>query len=302
MQITNFNQLIEKARMSNARKLVIALADDEYVLKAVKEAVTYKIVIPIFIGNKLKINNICKKIEFNITGFEIIDISDQAVASEMAVKLIYSNQADILMKGFVPTATLIRNVLKQEHSLLKSKIISHLTLAQLPSYHKFIAVSDVAINIKPDVNEKAIIIENAVNALLKIGYINPKVALICPVEKENLKIESTIHAIELKKMFLEGHIKNCIVDGPLALDNALSKEAAFHKNIDSEVAGDADLLIVPNLDAGNILYKSIVYLAGGIIAAIVVGAKVPIVLTSRSDSELSKLYSIALAVCLLDKD
>jgi Phosphotransacetylase len=253
---------------------------------------------PILIGDIEKIKNIALNIDFNLSACELIHVPNSEEASKKAVLMIKNKEADILMKGMVTTSTLMKAVIDHKDGIRKNVLLSHVALCQIESYHKILSITDAAINIKPGLEEKCQILLNAINLLNNLGYKEPKVAIVCPVEKENPKIESTTHAILIKSMNKSGEIKNCIIDGPLALDNIISKYAALIKGIQSEVAGDADLVMTPDLDSGNILYKSIIYLAGGIVAAVITGASAPIVLTSRADSEKSKLYSIALAASL----
>jgi phosphate butyryltransferase len=202
------------------------------------------------------------------------------------------------MKGLVQTADFLRAVLDKDTGIKKNGVLSHIGLFETPFYHKLIGVTDAALNIEPTVLEKAEIIKNGVELFNKLGYETPKVAVIGAVEVVNPKMQATIDAAMLTVMNKRGQIKNCIVDGPLALDNAVSKEAAMHKNIDSEVAGDCDLMITHSIDAGNVLYKSMNFIGGAKVAAVLMGATVPIVLTSRADSKESKFYSIALAAAI----
>jgi phosphate butyryltransferase len=202
------------------------------------------------------------------------------------------------MKGLVSTAPLLKAVLDKDKGLRKNELLSHAAVFEVPSYHKLITITDAAMNVEPNLEEKAGIIENAVEMLHRIGVKEPKVGVLAPIEKVNPKIQSTVDAGDLKTLNKEGRIKSCRVDGPFAMDIAVSREAALHKGIRSEVAGDVDILLAPDLNSGNILYKTLIFLADSISAAVVMGASAPIVLTSRADSEQSKRMSIALAAVL----
>jgi len=216
-------------------------------------------------------------------------------AVEASIRLIRQASSQILMKGNVPTAKLLKGVLNKEWGLRTGNILSHFALFEIKGYHKLLGVTDVAMNIAPDLETKTGIVNNSVQFLNKIGIINPKVAAISAAETVNQSMTSSVDAAIISKMSERNQITNCIIDGPLALDNAISKESAMHKGIQSKVAGDADLLLMPNIEAGNVLYKSLSFFADARIAAVILGAKAPIVLTSRSDSEESKLNSIYLA-------
>ena len=202
------------------------------------------------------------------------------------------------MKGLIDTSIIMKQVLDREIGLRNENVISHIALFEVPTYHKIFMVTDAAMNIAPDLVQKKEIIENAVNMALSIGISMPKVAVLAAKEKVSPKMEATIDAGELKSMNEDGIIKNCIVDGPLALDNAINEESAKIKGIESEVAGDADILIVPDIEAGNVLYKALTFLANAKSAGLIVGARAPIVLTSRADNEEAKLNSIALATLM----
>lgn len=298
MMITNFEALLKASRQKQKKKIAVAAAEDEAVLLALKNAVKEDIVEPILVGNQKKIEEYCTKLEFNISPYIIISENNPAESSKIAVRLIRENKAQLLMKGFVSTSALLKAVIDKENGLKKGELLSHVALFESPYYHKMFAVTDAAMNIAPALEEKITIIANACEVFHKMDISNPKVAVICPVETVSPKIESTRDAAILTIMGKRNQIKGCIIDGPLALDNAVSKEAAQHKNIVSDVAGDADILLVNDLDSGNALYKSLLHLGGAKTAAVVVGASVPVVLTSRADTEESKLYSIALATLL----
>lgn len=215
-------------------------------------------------------------------------------AAATAVALVASDEAQMLMKGMLSTAVILKEVLNKEHNLIEKKVLSHVALFDIPNYDKAVLVTDCAMNINPNVEQKAEIINNAVEVAHNIGITKPKVALLSAVEKVNPKIQSTIDADELKVRFKDA--ENFIIDGPLQYDLAISESAVEIKGLDSPVAGAADILIAPALDAGNVLYKSLVYSAGANVAAIIVGAKVPIVLTSRADDSEVKYLSIKLAM------
>ncbi len=292
--LKKISDLYKKSNEQNTKRLVLASAADEHSLDAVFVAQNKNIIEPILVGDKHLISKICKDKGYNLDGIELIDIKDNNEAVKISVQLVRNKKADIIMKGNVPTATLLRAVLNEEYGLKSGNLLSHFALFELKNYHKLIGLTDVAMNIAPNLKEKAGIIKNAVNYMNRIAYKKPKVAVIAAVELVNEKMPATIDAAILSKMGDRGQIKNCIIDGPLAFDNAMSKESAEHKGIVSEVAGDADLLMMPNIETGNVLYKSFAY-TGAKVAAVILGATAPIVLTSRSDSEETKLNSIVLA-------
>lgn len=290
--------LVTIAKTKCVKRLVVACAEDEAVLQAVQNAYKEGFITPILIGNKKKIIDICKNIGINVANDEIIDEPDPVLTAYKAVGLINAGKADILMKGLLSTAMLLKAVITKDNGLRKSQILSHFALFESKHYHKIFGISDAAMNIAPTLDEKIHILNNAVDVMHKLGITVPKVAILAPVETISEKIESTVHASMITMMNKRNQIKGCIVDGPLSLDNIVSTEAAKHKGIISEVAGDADIIIVPALDCGNALYKSLIFMSGAQSAAVVAGAKVPIVLTSRADSEHNKYLSIAFAAAL----
>jgi phosphate butyryltransferase len=298
MVLKSLDQIIDKVQKEKSKKLVVAAAEELHVLESIQMATNKNIISPILIGRIDKIRTIASSIRFDLSKCELVEANNPEDASRKAVHMIKNKEADILMKGLVTTSILLKAVVDHKNGITMGTLLSHIALCQINSYHKLIAITDAAMNIKPDFKEKIQIINNAVNFLNKLGYEKPKVAVVCPVEIENIKIESTIDASKLKAMNLSGEIMDCTIDGPLALDNIISKNAAIIKGITGEVAGDADIILTPDLDSGNILYKSIIFLAKGVVAAIITGASAPIVLTSRADTMDSKLYSIALAACI----
>ncbi len=277
------------------RKLVLAAAEDQHSLGAVIRAWKDNIIEPILIGDEEGIKNICALNNYDITGIQIIHEPDMGLSVEKAVKMVSSKQADILMKGKIGSSSLLKCVLNKEWGLRTGNLLSHFALFEVETYHKVIAVTDVAMNIAPNLQEKIAIVNNAVGCLNKLGYSMPKVAVLGAVEMVNENMEATLHAALLSKMNQRDQIRNCIIDGPLAFDNAVSLESAQHKGIRSEVAGDTDLLLMPDIEVGNVLYKSLVFFAKAKVASIILGALVPIVLTSRSDSEQAKFDSILLS-------
>ncbi|MFH2094662.1 MAG: phosphate butyryltransferase [Bacteroidota bacterium] len=292
------SEFIDRAKKKPERKIAVAAAADEPVLEAIKIAREEDIAEPVLVGNKKEIEKISKKIGFKLDGVQIINEPDAVKASLKAVELIRKGEAGILMKGMVSTGPLLKAVLDKETGLRKGNVLSHIAFFESPYYHKVFCVTDAAMNVVPDFDEKLAILLNAVEACHKLGVINPKVAVVGAVETVNPKMEATVHAAMLTQMYQRGQIKGCVVDGPLAIDNAVSAEAAKHKGIESEVAGDCDIILTPDINSGNILYKAINFLGGGVSAAVIMGATVPFVLTSRSDSEKSKLLSIALAAAM----
>lgn len=283
---------------STTRKIAVAAAGDLDVLEALKNAASHGIVEPILVGIEEKIRFISDEIGFDISNYEIIDIEDKYEASVKAVKLIKKGKAEILMKGLVSTGVLLKAVLDKEVGLRKGALLSHVALFETPYYHKMLGVTDAAMNVDPDLMDKIGIIKNAVEVFHAVGYENPKVAIVGSVETINPRMEATMHAATISMMNYRKQITGCVIDGPLAIDGAVSKKSADLKNITSDVAGDVDIILAPDIDGANILYKSLNFLGGATAAAVIMGAKVPIVLTSRGDTEKSKYYSIALAAAV----
>jgi phosphate butyryltransferase len=277
------------------KKLILAAAQDQHSLGAVIRAWKDNVIDPILIGDEKGIRNICTENNYDITGLTIINEPDLEKSVEISVKMASNNQADVLMKGKVGTSTLLKCVLNKEWGLRTGNLLSHFALFEVDTYHKVIAVTDVAMNIAPNLKDKIAIINNSVACLVKLGYNMPKVAILGAVEMVNENMEATLDAALLSKMNQRDQIRNCIIDGPLAFDNAVSLESAQQKGIRSEVAGDTDLLLMPDIEVGNVLYKSLVFFAKAKVASVILGARVPIVLTSRSDSEQAKYDSILLS-------
>ncbi|MBK9391495.1 MAG: bifunctional enoyl-CoA hydratase/phosphate acetyltransferase [Bacteroidetes bacterium] len=295
MVLNTLNDLKSIVAGGPKKKLILAAAQDQHSLGAVLKAWKENIVEPILVGDVESIQNICISNNYDITGLRIIHEPDVLKSIEMSVKMVSNKQADVLMKGMVGTSTLLKGVLNKEWGLRTGNLLSHFALFEVDTYHKVIAVTDVAMNIAPNLKDKIAIVNNSVSCLLRLGYKMPKVAVLGAVEMVNENMEATLHAALLSKMNQRDQIRNCIIDGPLAFDNAVSIESARHKGIKSEVAGDTDLLLMPDIEVGNVLYKSLVFFAKAKVASIILGALAPIVLTSRSDSEQAKFDSILLA-------
>jgi len=297
--IKKLNELVHIAKEKETRRLAVAAAADKAVLEAVRDAMKENIVAPILVGDQAEIEKIAKEVGFDLSKAEIIHNDKGAsVSAQMAVALVKEKKADILMKGHVSTGPLLKAVLDKEKGLRKGGTLSHVAFFESPFYHKLLCLTDAAMNVAPEFQDKVHLINNAVEAFHKLGIQNPKVAVVGAVETVNPKMEATVHAAMLKTMNDRNQIKGCLVDGPLAIDNAVSKEAAEHKGIKSEVAGDCDIVVTPDIEAGNIMYKTLNFLGGASSAAVIMGAQVPVVLTSRSDTDRSKMLSIALAAAM----
>jgi phosphate butyryltransferase len=292
--------ILEAARKAGRKRIAVAAAQEESALEAVIDAYRHGLAEPILIGDVEAIQNMAASIGaamgVDVSGFRMIGEKDFAASASRAVALVKAGEADMLMKGVLDTSILLKAVLNKENGLNAGRLTSHVGVMEVPTYHKLLIVTDGAINIAPDLAGKLDIIANAVQVAKALGVELPKVALLAAVEKVNPeKMPCTADAAILTQMNRRGQIKGCLVDGPLALDNAISAESAKIKKIVSEVAGDADILVSPDIEAGNILYKCLLDLGNAKGAGIVVGAAKPVVLTSRSDSAETKLASIALA-------
>ncbi|ALQ69744.1 phosphate butyryltransferase [Bacillus thuringiensis] len=294
--------LIDQAAGQPKKTVAIAVAEDHEVIEAVAKAITLQLAQFRLYGNQEKIMGMLQEHGLQTSEhIEVIAAASSAEAAELSVKAVRNGEADVLMKGNIPTANILKAVLNKEWGLRKGSVLSHVAAFEVPNYDRLIFVTDAAMNIAPDVTQKAAIIQNTVEVARAIGMDLPKVAPIAAVEVVNPAMQATIDAAMLTQMNRRGQIKNCVVDGPLALDNAVSQIAAEHKGIVSDVAGKADILLVPTIEAGNVLYKSLVYFADAKVGAMIAGAKAPIVLTSRADSAETKVYSLALAVATASK-
>lgn len=296
--IKNFDELLELAVKKGPKRISVACAQDDDVLRAIKVAYDKGIVNGYLIGNETEIRAIATEISLDLSGFEVINILDLAEASLKAVELVSSGKADLVMKGLVDTGIILKAVLNKEIGLRTGNVLSHVAVFDVPTYHKILMVTDAAMNIAPDLNAKKQIIENTLVVTRALNIDMPNVGVIAAKEKVTESMIATVDAGELVKMNKEGLITGCKVGGPFALDNAVSKEAAEIKGIKDPMAGDVDVLLCPTIEAGNVLYKALNFLANAKSAGIIVGAKAPIVLTSRADSDDSKLNSIALGVLM----
>ena len=294
--------LIDQAAGKPKKTVAVAVAEDHEVIEAVAKAIKLQLAQFRLYGNQEKIMGMLQEHGLQTSEHvEVIAAMSNAEAAELSVKSVRNGEADVLMKGNIPTANILKAVLNKEWGLRKGSVLSHVAAFEVQNYDRLIFVTDAAMNIAPDVTQKAAIIQNTVEVARAIGIDLPKVAPIAAVEVVNPAMQATIDAAMLTQMNRRGQIKDCIVDGPLALDNAVSQIAAEHKGIVSDVAGKADILLVPTIEAGNVLYKSLVYFADAKVGAMIAGAKAPIVLTSRADSAETKVYSLALAVATASK-
>jgi len=300
MPVRSINDLILIAQQKKAinSRLAVTMAEEAHVIQAVKKAYEMGLIVPFLVGNKNKIKQIAEQESLSLSETQIIHANSDIEATQITLSLIKEKKADMIMKGLVSTKILLHEVVNEGTGLANNQLLSHLAIFDSPYYHKPFGLTDAAMNIAPDLDEKIFIINNAVKAFHKLGINNPKVAILAAIENVNPKIQATLDAQELVKKNKAGEIKNCIIEGPLALDLAISKEAALIKGLKNEVAGDTDILIAPDLNSGNILYKSLSCLGNAQLAGVILGASCPIILTSRADSDENKLLSIALAICL----
>jgi len=290
--------LIERANTKPAVRTAIVWPCDEVSLGGAFQAFKDKLIAPVLVGPEKEIRELAGRMQIDLGAIPIVHTEQSRTAAFRAVELAKNNDVQMLMKGSLHTDEIVGAVVSREGGMRIGRRISHVFALDVPSYHKTLFVTDAAVNIQPDFETKVDILQNAIDMMHAIGIIDPKVAILSAVESVNPAIPSTLDAAALCKMVDRGQITGATVDGPLAFDNAISSEAARIKKIKSRVAGDADLLMVPNLEAGNILFKELQYLAGALAAGVVVGAKVPVVLTSRADGELARMASCALGVLL----
>lgn len=299
MPIKNFEEIIGRLKEQKIKKrVIVASAADEHTLEAVFRAEKEGIVEPILVGDKLKIIAILDKLGVSLQQDKIYDVPAPEDAAAKAVELIREGKGDFLMKGKLETAQLLSPVVNKENGIRTGTLMSHFTVFEASRYHKLFLVVDGGMVTYPTLEQKKEIIENTVSVLHKLGYENPKVGVLAAVEKVNPKLPETVEADQLFQMNQSGEIKGCTIAGPISLDIAMDVEAAEVKGYNSPVAGDADVILVSNIHVGNALGKSITTIAGGKMAGFIVGAKVPIILTSRSSTYEEKYLSIALATAV----
>lgn len=297
--VKSLEELLELAKKKEKKTMAVAVAQDSVVLEAVIKAVDMGIINAILVGNEDEIKTISKDSNVDLSRVRIINECDIIKAAAKAVELVTKGEANYVMKGLLGTSDLLKAVLNKEANLRTNNLLSHVMVYDVKSYDKLLLLTDGGMVPYPELKDKIGIIKNAVTVSKALEIDMPKVAPICAVEVINPLMQATLDAAALSAMNKRGQIKGCLIDGPLGLDNAISKEAAHHKGIVSDVAGETDILLVPNIEAGNFLGKSMTYFAGAESAGVIVGAKCPVVLVSRADSAKSKLYSIALGSILV---
>lgn len=293
--IRDFNDLIESVKGIPPRKVSVAAAEDEAVLKAVKAAADLGFIKPLLTGNREKITGIAA--EIGLTDYELVACDSEEESVKEAVKAVRDGRADVIMKGLVNTSVYMRGILNKEYGLRTGRLLSLMAVYELPQYHKLIYCTDSGINVSPDLAQKKDILTNALIAMHNLGIANPKTAILTANEMPDPKVVSTMDAAALVEMVKNGEIPQCTAEGPIAFDVAFDKHAAEHKGIDSAIAGDVDLLVFPNIEAGNILGKSWLRFNDAKWAGIILGAAAPAILGSRSDTPEIKINSIAMA-CL----
>ena len=298
MVFHNFDELIAKVKGSPEKKIMaVACANDDHTLEAVVNARREGIIEPLLVGDKKIIKEILEKLQEDIPDENIFDVPEEDLqkACETAVKLVREGRANFLMKGKVDTKIILKEVVNKEYGLGTGKLMSHFTMFQIPSYHKLILPVDGGMVTYPDLEQKKQIIENTVETLRSMGYDCPKVGVLACVEKVNPKMPESVDGAELQAMNERGEIKNCIVEGPIQYDCVMRKDLADFKGLDSKIAGDPDVLIAPNIHAGNIMGKMYAISCGGKMAGFIVGAKCPIVMVSRGSTAEEKYLSIVVS-------
>ena len=292
--INKLDDMLKKLKGDKRVTLSVAAAHDEEVLLAIKSAVEMEIITPILIGEENKIREISKEINFDLSKFKIINKGTIEECAETAVKLVSSGEADFAMKGLLDTSVILKAVLNKEWGLRTDSLLSHVMVYEVPSYDKLLVTTDGGMNIEPDYDQKVKILKNAIEATKPLGLKHIKVACLAAKEKVNSKMQATVDARALQEAGERGEFGNDVtVEGPLAFDLAVSKEAAKIKGFKSKVSGETDIMLMPTIEVGNGIGKALTYFAGAKSAGIIMGAKAPIVLVSRADSHESKLYSIA---------
>jgi phosphate butyryltransferase len=297
-----FTRIWDEAKKLDTKVISVAVAQDSAVLEAVAGAKKAGVADAVLFGDADEIREAAKGVDINLDEFTIVDVKDKVEAARQAVELVHNKKADMYMKGIIDTKTVLKCVLDKEIGLRSGKLLSHVGVFEVEGLNRLLFITDAAFNMYPELEDKKQILENAVVVAHACGVPNPKVAPIAAVEVFNPKMPATVDATELTKMNEEGKITGCIVDGPLAFDLAIDRAAAEHKGTtDRKIVGDADVILVPNIETGNALYKALGHIADSEMGALLVGTAAPVVLTSRSDSYETKLNSIVLAAMVAER-
>ncbi len=294
----NFTQVVDYARKLETKDLIVASPEDTNILIAINDAFQMGLINPVLVGDKKKILDLLMELGISKNGYEIYNAVEPRDAALMSVKLVSKHENAILMKGLLHTSTILEEVNDKEHGLFTGSFLSHIGVLEIPNYHKLLFISDAILNVLPNEEEKVKIIKNTYNFVTSLGIFKPKIALVSAIETVDEQIPSTVGSKQIVEKLKD--TDEFYIGGPMSIDIAVSHESAETKGIKHVVAGDADILIFPNIEAGNTFYKSTTFFGNSNVAGLILGAKNPIVLTSRSDSYRSKLYSIALAVVSTD--
>lgn len=295
MRFSGFESLLDKAKSLGRVKVAVAAAADREVLEAINLAEKEGLITPILVGDVFEIKRLAKEIGLSLNGAELIHEPNPEAITHKAVDAVVDGQAHFLMKGLINSADFLRAVLRSDRGLRTGRLLSHLSAFQVPGFSRMLYVTDGGMNIAPNLAQKKEILENSLHYLKGIGMDSVNVVVLTANEVANPKMPATMDAQALAEMSLAGEFPGAIVEGPLALDGAVSAAALKHKGISSQINGEVDLFLVPSIEVGNVLAKSMVYFAGATMAGIVLGAQVPIVLTSRSDTPRSKFMALTMA-------
>jgi len=298
MPIRSFQQLKYEATWLGPKKVVVAAAANAELLVAVREAQSSGMARCILVDDRQKLTRLAEANQIDLSEMTLLDIPDHEEAARAVMNMAHTGEVDVVMKGTLETATFMRAALDRDTGLRVGRLLTHVAVFEIPGFNRLLLITDAGIVVAPDIYQKIVIVQNAIDVAHKLGLEQPKVAILAAAELVDPKIPSTVDAANLSKMAERGQIRGGIVDGPLALDNAISEASIVIKGINSPIAGQADILIVPSVEAGNLLAKAITYFGHGEMAGVVVGGCAPLVVTSRSDSHTTKLVSIALGVLL----
>lgn len=296
--LKTFEEVIERACHYGPKRLSVAVSQAEDVMTAVEQARQKGMINGILVGDKEQTISVCKNLKINPDNYEIIDQKDKTEAARIAVSLVSEKKAELLMKGMLGTARILKALLDKEIGLRTNRLLSHAYVLKLEHYDRLLTMTDGAMNIAPNLEQKAQIIQNVIDFCRSLEIEQPKIAALAAVELVNPNMQASLDAACLSKMAERGQITGGIVDGPLAFDNAISKKAALYKGIDSPVSGQVDAVLVPDIESGNIFAKGLVYLANAEPAGILLGTTAPVILVSRSDTAVSKVRSIALGILM----